>query len=83
MALISSSVMVPYGNYDILSAHYHPNQEKKKRESETYAHMNIPWWICHDDMEFAEDRVVEPTQVAVNPLWWELKHKQRSVNKMA
>lgn len=51
--------------------------------SRTYAHMDIPWWICHDDMELAQDRIVESTQVAINPLRWELHHNFHSFSKVA
>lgn len=38
----------------------------------TYAHMNVPRRIGHDDMKLAKNRIVEPAQVTVDPLRWEL-----------
>lgn len=82
MALISSSVMVPYGNYTVEYAQETIITSQKKK-SKTYAHMDIPWWICHDDMELAQDRIIKSTQVAVNPLRWELHHEFHPLSKVA
>jgi hypothetical protein len=30
--------------------------------------MDVPWWICHDDVEFAQDGVIKPSDVAIDPL---------------
>lgn len=34
----------------------------------TYTHMNIPWGIRHDDMEFSKYRIIKSSKVAVDPL---------------
>ena len=38
----------------------------------TYGHMDVPWWIGHDDMEFTKRRIVKGTEIAVDPLWRKL-----------
>jgi hypothetical protein len=35
---------------------------------DTYTHVDVPGRVGHDDVKFAQDGVVEATNVAVNPL---------------
>jgi len=35
----------------------------------TYAHVDIPGWVSHNDMKLAQYGIIKRAQVAVNPLW--------------
>lgn len=39
----------------------------------TYTHVYIPRWICHDNMELAQDGIVELAKVTIDPLRRELR----------
>jgi len=30
--------------------------------------MDIPWGICHDNVEFAKDGVIKPSDITIYPL---------------
>ena len=44
-----------------------------------YTHVDVPWWVGHNDMELAQYGVVEPAQIAVDPLWGELVWENKLV----
>jgi len=34
----------------------------------TYTHMDVPWWVGHDNVKFTQHRIVESAQITVDPL---------------
>lgn len=52
--------------------------ECRLRYESTHTHMDVPWRVGHDDVEFAKDGVIEFAHIAVDPLRRLLKGKERS-----
>lgn len=65
----SGSSISPSVNIRLTATYVFPvNIDEENSTDETHTHMDVPWWVGHDDLELSKNRVVKVKNIAVDPL---------------